>query len=163
MNFQNAYQSADALTGAPYFGPIVSPTNGPQIVNMTVQQLVNHIRATEFPQVDSWITQNIANASARGLSYIAYEGGQHLVGIWGWENNQTLTNLLHATNRSPLMYDLYSEYFQNWKNRGGSMFCHFADIANFSKWGSWGSLEYVTQNPDYAPKFAELQNFIVNN
>jgi hypothetical protein len=163
MDFQNAWQHADALAGAPYFGPIIGPNNGAQFVGMSVDQLLDHLANVDIPSRLASIGQNVANASARGLSFIAYEGGQHLVGAQGWENNTTLTALLFAANRHPRMHDLYQQYLAGWRARGGRLFVHFSDITTPTKWGSWGTLEYRDQPPATAPKFLALQSFIVNN
>ena len=43
---------------------------------------------------------------------------------------------------------------------GGELFVHFNDSSTFSKWGRWGTLEYVSQPRANAPKFDAVQTFI---
>ena len=38
---------------------------------------------------------------------------------------------------------------------------HFVDVSGFSKWGSWGALEYVEQKD--SPKYNALMDFIDRN
>ncbi len=87
-----------------------------------------------------------------GLKVLAYEGGQHLVGVGGAENNEKLMDLFIAANRAPRMKDIYLEYLRAWKDAGGDMFMIFSSTGAPSKWGSWGILEYQGQDPATAPK-----------
>ncbi len=100
-------------------------------------------------------------AKQKGLKLVAYEGGQHITGAGGVENNDKLTNFFIELNRRPEMYDLYTQLLSNWKKAGGTLFMHFVDISRSGKWGSWGALEYVGQNG--SPKYNALMDFINNN
>jgi len=100
-------------------------------------------------------------AKDKGLQLVAYEGGQHIVGSFGLENNEKLTSFFIALNRHPEMYALYTQLLNNWKQAGGTLFMHFVDINEPSKWGSWGALEYVSQAS--SPKYNALINFIDKN
>ncbi len=100
-------------------------------------------------------------AQKYGLNMVAYEGGQHLVGVGGVENDQELTDFLLELNRRPEMQDLYTKLLDGWKQSGGTLFNHFVDVATSSKWGSWGALESVAQST--SPKYAALTNFIATN
>jgi hypothetical protein len=100
-------------------------------------------------------------AQRHGLDMVAYEGGQHLVGVGGVENDQELANFLVELNRRPEMQDLYTKLLDGWKQSGGTLFNHFVDASTAGKWGSWGSLESITQVT--SPKYAALTNFIAKN
>jgi hypothetical protein len=163
LSYQNAYLSADALATAPYFGPIVEPATVSQFVGMTVNQILDYAQNVELPATLAFMQQNTQTAQGRGLVHIAYEGGQHLVGVLGMENNQTLTNLLIGANRHPRMATIYQQYLAGWRTAGGRMFAHFSDIGQPSKWGSWGALEFRDQEVGTAPKFATLQSFLLTN
>jgi hypothetical protein len=39
----------------------------------------------------------------------------------------------------------------------------YSDIGGWSKWGLWGSLQSVTQDPATAPKYQGLLNFIASH
>ncbi|MGB3557419.1 MAG: calcium-binding protein [Geitlerinemataceae cyanobacterium] len=97
-------------------------------------------------------------AQERGLQLIAYEGGQHVVGVGSIVNNEALTDFFIELNRRPQMYDLYTELLSDWDSVGGTLFTNFSDIAEPRKWGSWGSLEYLGQ--DGSPKYDALMDFI---
>jgi hypothetical protein len=93
------------------------------------------------------------------LPLIAYEGGAHMVGIQGAENNEKLTALFTATNRHPGMKDLYLQDLGNWRDAGGGLYVAFASTARPSKWGNWGVLEFDGQDPKTAPKYQALKQF----
>jgi len=91
---------------------------------------------------------------------VAYEGGQHLAGHGGAENNEKLTQLFHAANHHPGMRDLYLEDLRNWQDAGGDLFCVLSSMGRYSKWGSWGLLEYAGQDPKTAPKYQAVREVL---
>jgi len=157
LEFQGAYRHADALAIAPYISFNV-PGQGQgitasQVENWTLEQLMNHIENTCLPQAIDWIRKQKAVADKFGLRLIAYEGGQHLVGVGGGENNEKLTRLLHQANRDARMGRVYEQYYQAWEENGGDLFCYFSSVGRWSKWGSWGILEHFDEDPRQSPKF----------
>jgi hypothetical protein len=102
-----------------------------------------------------------AVAQRYGKPLVAYEGGQHVVGVLGLENDQQLTNFFIALNRRPEMGQLYTELLNGWRQSGGTLFNYFLDVTKPSKFGSWGALENLTQTT--SPKYAALQSFIATN
>ena len=65
-----------------------------------------------------------------------------------------------AANNNPRMHDVYTEYYGQWVAAGGDTMNQYSDIGEWSKWGLWGSLQYVTQNPSTSPKYQGLLSFI---
>jgi Cadherin-like domain/Concanavalin A-like lectin/glucanases superfamily len=98
-----------------------------------------------------WMAKHADLASKEGLKLLAYEGGSHVTGINGVENNTKITDLFIKANRDPRMGEIYKEYLQKWYELGGDTFMHFKDINKPNKWGSWGLLEHVdqTSSPRY--------------
>jgi hypothetical protein len=164
--FRNAYQQADALAIAPYFNCSDTATGGygklgdPAAVAQQAAFTVDQIIDIEQQHIDGCALQNMRSNAAvarkYGVKMVGYEGGQHLAGWGGAENNSTLTSLFKAANRSPRMYTLYSLYLQNWIAAGGDLFLHFTDVGAYTKWGSWGALEYQDQAPSSSPKFQAI-------
>lgn len=93
-----------------------------------------------------------------GLQLVAYEGGQHIVGTQGVENDQQLTNFFIELNRRPEMRGLYQQLLEGWRQSGGTLFNHFVAVASPTKWGSWGSLENLNQTT--SPKYGALTDFL---
>ena len=100
-------------------------------------------------------------ARSKGLKFLAYEAGQHIAGAQGVENNDKLTQFFIALNRRPEMYALYMKLLNGWKDTDGTLFMHFSDVSEPTKWGSWGALEYVEQLR--SPKYDALMDFIAQN
>lgn len=100
-------------------------------------------------------------AKKKDLKLVAYEGGQHIIGVGEVVNNERLTNFFITINSRPEMYDFYTQLLSNWKKAGGTLFMQYVDIGGASKWGSWGALEYVSQNG--SPKYNALMDFIAKN
>ncbi len=99
-------------------------------------------------------------AQSKKLKLVVYEGGNHVVGIKGVQNNQKLTDYFIELNRQPGFYDRYQEMLQAWSDPQGvrTLFMHFSDINRPSKWGSWGALEHLSQ--DHSPKYDALMDFL---
>lgn len=159
----------DAVAIAPYFGGYIgSKKHESQVENWTVEQLFQEINqggvlidglsGGAIKQAVENMKKNLTIARKRKLQLIAYEGGQHLAGKQGVENNQTITDLFITANRDPQMYNVYKNYLNQWKNLGGGLFMHYSDIGKPSKWGSWGALENVYQQS--SPKYDALMDFI---
>jgi len=159
--FGDAYQHADAIAIAPYFGHTYGNPDGlTQTLSLTPEQLIDALRGEVQTGVREMLEGTKAVADAFGLEMVAYEGGQHLAGFSGAENNDSLTALFHAANRNPAMGELYEEYLTLWNEVGGGVFTVFTYVGGYSKWGSWGVLEYLTQPVDDAPKYRSLRAYL---
>lgn len=104
--------------------------------------------------VQSRISAHVTLARAKSLQLLAYEGGQHLVGVGSAANDSGLNTLFNAANRDARMGTLYSRYLSSWRQLGGGLFMHFNDVGSASRFGRWGALELVTQTQ--APKYDAL-------
>ncbi|MDD2769500.1 MAG: cellulose-binding protein, partial [Methylococcus sp.] len=102
--------------------------------------------------------QNKAVASQYGVQLVAYEGGQHLVGVGAVTNNDAVSNLFQAANRDSRMGATYQQHLQEWIDAGGGLYNLWNSVGGYSKWGSWGLLEYRDQGS--SPKFDAVKNFL---
>ncbi|MDY0356138.1 MAG: hypothetical protein RBR19_09690 [Sedimentisphaerales bacterium] len=163
MDFERAYEHADALGIAPYFGNALGdPKRQDEVAQITVDEVLD--RCAEFiAEGNTTIARQAKLATQRGLRLVAYEGGQHLVGHSGAENNEKMTELFHAANRHPRMKQLYLNYLAGWKQHGGTLMSIFSSMGTYSKWGSWGLLEYHGQDPAEAPKYQAVIQFLQDN
>ncbi|NBO63269.1 MAG: right-handed parallel beta-helix repeat-containing protein [Acidobacteria bacterium] len=182
----------DAVAIAPYFGNYLDlPVNTNELQNWSVNTLFNEIRLggqlqdlypnvatpcsenwppqqtgscsiSALQEIVPWISAHSQEANSRNLRLLAYEGGQHLVGVFGAQDNQAVSNLFVEANRSPLMADVYTTYLNSWKSNGGEIFMHFTLTFAAGKYGSWGALESLTpvQRP---PKAAAIDSFVAAN
>jgi hypothetical protein len=95
-------------------------------------------------------------ARTHGLSLIMYEGGTHVVGNGGRENDEELTAFFMHLNYTPEMGALYETLLQGWKAVGGQLFNAYLDVGAPTKWGSWGTLRHLD---DTNPRWDALVNF----
>lgn len=161
ITFEDAYRKADALAIAPYFSLNVAPEETDATLALGVDGVIDHLRGPVIGgEVREWLASHVDVLAGTGLQLLAYEGGQHLVGVGGAENNDTLTLLLQTVNRDSRMRDLYLDYFALWNTFGGGLFMHFTDVGPYSQWGSWGALEYLGQEPASAPKYQALLAYL---
>lgn len=155
----DAYKSADALAIAPYVTFNVPQTDdNPQtltatkVAAMSLDQILDHMEKHSLPEAIRWINDNAKVAREHNLSLVCYEAGQHMVGVMGGENNDTITKLFHDANRSPQLGHIYKGYFDAWEKAGGGVMCMFASTGAWSKWGSWGLMQFYNDKPTDYPK-----------
>jgi hypothetical protein len=163
MDFEEACKHADVLGIAPYFGNALGdPKTADEVAQWTVDQVLDKC-AGYIAEGNKTIAEQARLAKDHGLRLVAYEAGQHLVGYGGAENNQALEDLFHAANRHPRMKELYLDYLAGWKQNGGTLAVMFSSMGTYSKWGSWGLMEYHGQSPSDAPKYQATIQFIEAN
>jgi hypothetical protein len=102
------------------------------------------------------------------LAPIFYEGGPTLL------EQQTIESAVGAEtpgvadkfismHRDPRMRDIYLDFLTALKGFGfldKYPVFHFASIGLPSKYGSWGLLEYMEQDPKTAPKYQAVMTFL---
>jgi len=164
LSFESADGPSDALAVAPYFGGYLgSPAEQARVAAMTVGDLATELRTVALPEAVGWMSAQATVATTYGVELVAYEGGQHLAGNGGVENDDVINALFDGVNRDPQMGALYRDYLAAWRTAGGRFFAHFVNCGRWSKWGRWGALEYMTQPRAGSPKFDALQTFIETN
>lgn len=157
LTWQNAYQHCDALAIAPYFGhSFGNPDSAAATIAAGVDKLLDALEQEVDTKNRDTLVKQQELATRFKLPLITYEGGQHLAGFRGGENNDELTKLLIAANRHPRMEAIYRKHLQNWYAISGSTFVVFSNVGRPSKWGSWGMLEYQDQPAAEAPKYRAI-------
>ncbi|NBD15140.1 MAG: cellulose-binding protein [Cyanobacteria bacterium] len=170
----HAEYGIDAIAIAPYFGSLGKPAHETVVESWTTEadgglsKLFDELSqggilpdgppGGALQQAYQNMQNYVELAEQEQLQLLAYEGGQHLVGRGGVENNTAVTKLFIEANRDPRMGELYREYLSQWQELGGGLFVNFSDIGQASKWGSWGVLEYVNQ--ESSPKYDALIDLI---
>jgi hypothetical protein len=160
LDWKDASRHTDAVAIAPYFGNRWGdPKTADQTAVMTADALILALR-DDVAATRKQIAVYAAEARKRKVQLMAYEGGQHLAGFQGAENNEKLTRLFHEANRHPGMKDLYRQNLKDWQTEGGALFCVFSSAGTYSKWGSWGLLEYPGQDVQTAPKYQAVREYL---
>ncbi|MGF1536445.1 MAG: hypothetical protein ACFB4J_08185 [Elainellaceae cyanobacterium] len=169
----------DAVAIAPYFGGYIgNPQYQAQVESWTRDAdgglgklfkelteggvLSNGPKGGALEQSRQWMNRYAELSNETNLEIVAYEGGQHLVGHRGVENNQAITDLFVGANNDPRMGQLYKDYFQDWQDiTGDGAFANFSDVGRAGKFGSWGIRESIYQ--ESTPKFDAIQDIIEEN
>jgi hypothetical protein len=165
----------DAVAIAPYFAHYLGdPMYQQQMRNLTLDQVFDELTqggvlknpdgsaaAPKGALEQSYIYMEHYTHLARSnnLQLLAYEGGQHMVGYWGVENDQQINDLFIGANKDPRMGQLYQQYLTRWNQIGGGLFVNYTDVATPSKWGSWGAMEHLGNNNN--PKYAALMQMVL--
>ena len=157
VSWKDAWQHADALAIAPYISLLVpgegKDLNASQVATWSVDHLLDFAETNALPECIRWMQDNKKVADQYGLKLVCYEAGQHFVGVQGGENNEALSHLLQAANAHPRMAEIYRRYYQAWDAAGGDLLCYFSSVSQWSKWGSWGLLQFADDDPKQSPKF----------
>ncbi|MCA9047230.1 MAG: hypothetical protein KDA89_00780 [Planctomycetaceae bacterium] len=157
VGWKDTAAHADVLAIAPYISMNIpaqgEKLNADKVLKWSAEEFLDDVEANALPQSIRWIQDNRKVAEAHGLQLACYEAGQHFVGIQGAENNEQLTALLKSVNAHPRMRDIYAAYFDAWEKHGGGLLCHFSSVGGWSKWGSWGLLQFADDDPSVSPKF----------
>ena len=164
----------DAIAIAPYFGRYVGePTNQNTLkdwasepdggLDNLFKELTEGGLLNNSPEGGA-LNQAYENMDAyaqiareEDLQLLAYEGGQHLVGLQDVVNDGAVTDLFIAANRDPRMGEIYEDYLEKWFEVGADSFVNYNDIRTPNQWGSWGVLESVYE--DSSPKYDAISDF----
>lgn len=160
LSHSNAGSKVDAFAVGAYFGyEFGSPKSADATVKLSPEELLDRCGKEIDGTHRELIRRHVALARKHKLRLLAYEGGQHLVGHSGAENNAALSDLLIAANRHPKMAELYRRQLRHWFAEGGDVFAAYSFAGQPSKWGSWGALEYQNQPVEEAPKYKAMLEF----
>lgn len=99
------------------------------------------------------------------LPLIAYEGGPSLytdsfdrdaTDARGIPTDDFVTTFIEAMNRDPRMREVYDIHLNLAKSKGLWTHTPYTDAGRWSKFGQWGHLETLDQNPVDSPKYSLL-------
>ncbi len=159
LRFKDAYKSADTLSIAPYISFMPRADQAKSVTALGIDGLLDKVEKEALPRSIEQIKRDKTLADKYNLKLTAYEAGQHLVGVAGAENDQALTDLFAKANRHPRMGQIYTQYFQAWKNQNADVMALFNSVNSSSKHGSWGLMEYYDQDPLQIPKMSATLKF----
>ncbi len=164
LEHNSAFQKADALAIAPYFGdgPNVGPeaeawknSNWPQRIGLVEESLQE-----SFTWMDNYANLLQNTPLYNGIELFAYEAGQHFVGAGNTLSDNTLAQVMTDLNRRPEMRNIYRRYLEHWAAVGGDDLMIFSSLGEFTKYGSWGHLEYEGQPLSATPKLLGVLDYL---
>jgi len=98
-------------------------------------------------------------AEQRGLEIMAYEGGTHLVAAGNVHAEEDMVEWIKSVNRDERMGELYDLMMAQWdRSETRTLMCHYSSIAFHEKWGSFGLLENMWDDP--SPRYQSLIDYI---
>ena len=160
LGWKDAYRRADAVAVAPYGGyEHGDPKRAAATRTKSVDALLDELAKEVDGPNRELVSRQAAVAKKFGVRLLAYEGGQHLAGFGGAENDPVLAKLFAQANRHPRMADLYRSHLDNWFSEGGGPYVLLAYVGRPTKWGSWGLLEYQDQLAADAPKYRAFSEY----
>ena len=160
-------QEADAIAIAPYWGHGDVIGNTPEEINaLSVKEIADKCLAQIWGKNKRNIETYRALTKDRGLKLVAYEGGQHLVGIDGKLDKKAVAPKFLEANRSGWMRVLYEYDLRQWQELGGEEFCLFSSVGKYVKpgnneivdYGFWGLLEWWDQ--ETSPKMEAVMELL---
>ena len=163
LAYQDTAANADVMAIAPYFNAVEAgdPARVATTLTLTSDQIVDQMLAHIRGDIKSSMTANAALAAKYKLKLKAYESGAgDSSSYFPADKIDAMTALFMAAHNNPRMRSVYTEYYTQWVAAGGDTMNQYSDVGNWSKWGLWGSLQYVTQDPATAPKYQGLLDFI---
>ncbi len=159
-HLDSIHGEVDAIAIAPYFGGnLGTPEQRGKVQGMGQPELMAALDGA-VDEAIAWTKEQVETATKHKVAVIAYEGGQHLVGIGPVMDDPHVNTLFDRANSHPKMKDVYLRYLNGWKHAGGSLFVHFTTVAPPGKFGRWGAMERLDQPRAEAPKYDALLTFI---
>jgi hypothetical protein len=156
----------NAVAIAPYFS-VSAQDSWKSASDGGLSSLFSAINSSALPTSSAWEATYRATLAPYKLPFIAYEGGESLVGFPKYQNGSAIVKLYTAANRDPRMGAAYTTMLNDWKSNGGQLIVIYADISPPSQYGDWGALESlldtVTPLSRAPPKWQAIQNFISAN
>ena len=140
----------DWTAGGPYWSNNVARNDiGQRMIDeqWTAEQTLAH-GALEIPTVidESLFHYNLIR-SFGGKGHIAYEGGQHMVGVGPYQNNSFIVDRCEEANSLPAMEGHMLDYFTGMQEVAQcAMFCWFQMTAGNSQFGHWGHNELLGED-----------------
>ena len=163
LGWKDTAARVDAYAIAPYFHAAAANDLAKLAATLTltpeavVEQMLANIRG----DVKAQVADNAKLAARYKLPLLAYEAGaSDSSSAFPAERHDALTALFSAAHRLPRMREVYREYVDTWVAGSGGLLNQYNDIGRWSKWGLWGVLEHVTENPASAPKYQGLLDAI---
>ncbi len=140
LAFRDTPSKIDAISSAPYMGFNLDDYTGSKT---DLTDFFAQLKTV----ADSTLNYTLLYkqmADQRGLRYVAYEGGQHILG----QDVDLQTRIQH----DPRMGQIYTHFLTRWHNEIGDDLVLFADYGLVSQYGAWGTFEYLGQSPNATPK-----------
>ena len=163
LAWQDTAANTDVLAIAPYFQAEAAalPANVAATLALSPEAVLDQMLADVRGRVKLQINAGAALAKKHRLMLKGYESGpDNSSAHFPAERIDAMTALFVAVNRLPRMRAVLAEYHALWIAAGGDTLNQYNDIGPWSRYGTWGALEFVTQDPATSPKYRALLDVI---
>jgi hypothetical protein len=106
-----------------------------------------------------WIAPTVRAIFGRSIPLVAYEGGPSLYTNemdHGGEADDGITRFVVEMNRHPRFETVYRTHLERGRANGLVSHMPYVDAGAWSKFGQWGHLEHLSQDPEASPKYRTL-------
>ena len=147
----------DAVSSAAYFGFNSTQTAGfnasttPEDIARAV--LDNVPVSLSRMQKHKDLADQYSRSLGRPIEYVNYEWGQ---GTTADGRNVNWLQALYDAQTHPLMYEAYDDMMRGARDMGVGLMEHFTYVNKYSKFGTWGALQYQNEPISQAPKYQAL-------
>ena len=166
----------DAISFGPYFGVDLGvDRNAADVKQWSLNKLFDHLDPDTPSRLASGVEEGNLKESFDAIEdyaeiaddfnslLLAYEGGQHLVGVSSNSDDPDLISLFTSANRDVRMKDIYRKYLNKWREVDADVFSHFSSVSFFDKNGSWGAKEFGYLTREQSPKYDAILTFLEQN
>eukprot|EP01041_Mallomonas_annulata_P002765 gene2765-5448_t len=169
LTWKNAYKHADMVAIAPYFdcGMLGSSSNAGKSALMSVSDVLATCQSSMSAVATNYVIPIVKLSRRYNLTIGTYEAGQSLVETavmeYGAGETAGLTALFVSANRHPGMKDVYTSYIHTLRSAGlldSHPLMHFISCGVFTKYGSWGTIEFTGQPLSISPKYHALLSYL---
>jgi hypothetical protein len=112
---------------------------------------------------DIWVRDLARTVFPEPKPIIAYEGGPSIYTNnrdWGDSRDDGITIFMEAMNRHSVMADVYSIHLNMAKSKGLWTHVMFVDSSFWGRYGQWGHLEHLDQDPAESVKYKFILDWI---
>jgi hypothetical protein len=166
LAWRDTAAQVDVLAVAPYFKAEAAgdPKNVEATLALSSEEIHEQMLQSVRGKVATAIRSNAQLARRHGLELLAYEAGSHDTSAqFPAAYQDRMVALFKAAHRHRRMRAVYDEYLALWIESGGGTLAHYSFIGGWSKYGLWGCLEHLTQDPAEAPKYQALLDTIARH
>ncbi|KAL4221680.1 hypothetical protein ACF0H5_019937 [Mactra antiquata] len=137
------------------------------ITQMSAEEIRNLCKQ-DLPKSINDFNYYMNMSKSHNLKLLMYEGGP---GLESSRNNNATTHAI-SFNRNDLIGDATQDVLEAWYNIvnsdpyntwPGGLFNYFASVSTYSKYGSWGMMEYTGQDPYTSPKYLAVHRYMHNH
>ena len=111
---------------------------------------------------DSGLRDQVTNAFGMLKPLVSYEGGPSIYSDYldgGDVRDDGITTFMELLNRQPEFADVYRIHLNLAKAKGLRTHGVYVDVGQWGKYGQWGHLEYLDQDPNTAVKWNFLRGW----